>query len=496
MASRILYMILPVIYSVSLLTFNTQVYAQNREQYFGMNISVRDISVLQANDSLYIELFIEATDLYIGKDQSLQLNLFLQDKEKQVVMAPVVYTGTKRKAFDDRNQYLFVKGRGMMPYHVFSKIDKDKVYPLKYEVKIPYARWMKSSEIRAQQLLNDCCSKKVLSDIILPIENYSTAFHENNVPDPIVYSNMIYFVEPEIKEAVHIQHKTLRLNYKNGRFDIKFEYQGNRKEIKKLDSLLYQTGSDISDPIKSITIVGYASPEGLYCDNEILARNRSLNFRKFLVQRYKLDESKVSCHWVAENWDELVRIINKKNPYYKKQALNIIENVDIFQGRERMLMEIYGGSPYREMLKEVFPELRYVEIEVEYTNAGYPSTKIKERLYNHPEQLGLDDILKLAHEYSPYSNEYREIYEIAAKQFPDNEIVNNNTAGACLASGDVEAARSYLERVKGSSLIFVNLGVSYYIEGNFEMAKNCFLYAAETGNKKAKDNLLFLRTNE
>lgn len=496
MASRILYMILPVIYSVSLLTFSTQVHAQNKEQDLGMNISVRDISVLQANDSLYIELFIEAADLYISKDQSLQLNLFLQDKERQVAMAPVVYTGTKRKAFDDRNQYLFVKGRGIIPYHVFSKIDKNKIYPLKYEFKIPYARWMKSSEIRIQQLLSDCCSKKILNETILPIENYNTDVFQNYVPDPIVYSNMIHFIEPQIEVTVHIQRKTLRLNYQNGRFDVKYGYQDNGKELKDLDLLLYQIAEDVSNPIKSITIVGYASPDGLYSDNEILARNRSLRFRSFLVQRYKLDESKVNCQWVAENWDELIRILNNTNPYYTKQALNIIENVDIFQGRERMLMEIYGGSPYREMLKEVFPKLRYIEVEVEYTNTGYSSTKVKERLYNHPEQLGLDDILKLAHEYSPYSTEYKQIYEIAAKQFPDSEIANNNAAGACLTSGDVEAARSYLERVKGSSQIFVNLGVSYYIEGNFEMAKNCFLYAAEAGNKKAKDNLLLLRTNE
>lgn len=57
--------------------------------------------------------------------------------------------------------------------------------------------------------------------------------------------------------------------------------------------------------------------------------------------------------------------------------MQIIDGMGIFDGREGKLMALEGGIPYREMLKEMFPLLRRVEIKVEYD-----LKRIIERRYN------------------------------------------------------------------------------------------------------------------
>ena len=67
---------------------------------------------------------------------------------------------------------------------------------------------------------------------------------------------------------------------------------------------------------------------------------------------------------MAEDWEGL-RPLLKGKPY-EKAALFIIDNYGIFEGRERFLMEFAGGAPYKEMLRDLFPKLRRIEVHIIY----------------------------------------------------------------------------------------------------------------------------------
>ena len=45
----------------------------------------------------------------------------------------------------------------------------------------------------------------------------------------------------------------------------------------------------------------------------------------------------------------------------------IVRNVGVYEGRERMLMELSGGVPYRRLLVLGFPQLRRIECSIDYT---------------------------------------------------------------------------------------------------------------------------------
>ena len=59
-------------------------------------------------------------------------------------------------------------------------------------------------------------------------------------------------------------------------------------------------------------------------------------------------------------------LLMRDNPPYRDAALRVISRYGIFNGREKYLMELQGGSPYKDMLRHFFPKLRRIEVIVRY----------------------------------------------------------------------------------------------------------------------------------
>ena len=70
--------------------------------------------------------------------------------------------------------------------------------------------------------------------------------------------------------------------------------------------------------------------------------------------------------YIGEDWEKLRELVDASNLPEREEVLQIIDQVDIFKGREKLLMDLNGGITYRTMLKDFFPLLRRVEIIVEY----------------------------------------------------------------------------------------------------------------------------------
>lgn len=491
-----------IIYIICLLFFYVQADAQEKHTA-GKHILIKNITTDNNNDSLYIKLSIEASGLQIKNNESLQLNLFLRNENKQIKMPPVIYTGKRRRAFDLRNQIL-AREKESQPYRVFSGIDKDKKYSTEYMVRVLYREWMDNADILVQQLFNDCCNEHILREMAISLNtpaipdvidididkkdsNIYMADTDIHKPDLSECIDMVDIPEPQIQD-IFINHHTFRISYPKDISDIDIDYENNAEELNRLNLILK---SNPSYP-QSISIAGYASPEGMYFKNEQIAKDRSLKFGDFLAQKYFLDKQDMYFHWVAENWTELENILRETKVYYSQEVIQIINNIGIFEGREKMLMELDKGDPYKDMFYKVFPKLRYIDLQISY-DSPLPIKKSMDLLYSNPDIFSLDEILKIAQNYPPESPEYREIYTIAAKLFPDNDIVNNNIAVTYLINGEINKAKDYLGKIRDLPSGLVNLGVCHYLEGELEMALDYFSLAAKANNKKAIENLLFIK---
>lgn len=128
------------------------------------------------------------------------------------------------------------------------------------------------------------------------------------------------------------------------------DYHNNRAELQKLDSLLSPLSAGNYSSLEYVRVCGYASPDGTYIDNERLAGSRARFFASYIYSNCGIPRSRIETTCVAEDWEGLSVLLQSEQPPYADAALSIIRNVGIFNGREKQLMELRGGAPYRDML--------------------------------------------------------------------------------------------------------------------------------------------------
>ena len=144
-----------------------------------------------------------------------------------------------------------------------------------------------------------------------------------------------------------------------------------------------------SPKIDSITVYSYASPEGPYRLNQILASERGKTAKRYLLSlipdERQLPDSLIILDPTAENWKGLREMIYYQYPYDDKdEVLALLDRTDISDARRKvMLQRMNKGTPWVYILKEIMPKLRYAtwisvwqRIEVDQVNIPEVDLKV------------------------------------------------------------------------------------------------------------------------
>jgi hypothetical protein len=137
--------------------------------------------------------------------------------------------------------------------------------------------------------------------------------------------------------------------------------------------------SDPTVKIHAFDIVGTASVEGTYSNNERLAKNRALALKDYITEHFTnlpCGNDEITVSWIAEDWDGLVELIEASNLENKERVIEIIRTVPVNGGREKQLMDLSGGRPYRAMLRDMFPQLRTVKYHIMYSKTVLTETQL------------------------------------------------------------------------------------------------------------------------
>lgn len=306
-----------------------------------------------------------------------------------------------------------------------------------------------------------------------------------------LYIPMVSFLSPDMTTSGkhHTESAILYIDYPLGKDDIYPDYKNNRKEINKIDRILSPLSNSRFSTIDRIQVRGYSSPDGPYGENERLAQARSRLFAGYIRNAYSLPRSRIEVSSVAEDWEGLKELLLQAQPPYTDAALRIIRKYGIFNGREKQLMDLQGGAPYKDMLRRFFPKLRRIEVVVEYNINRIDHKDASELIYTHPDLLSLEEMYEVARYYRPGTDQYREVYEIAAFHFPNDVTANVNAASAVMLTGDLISAWDYLRKVEADPRAWNNMGVLTLMEGNPEGAASWFRKAVGVEPRKARRNL-------
>ena len=311
-----------------------------------------------------------------------------------------------------------------------------------------------------------------------------------------VYNRMINYITPdeELAPKVVSQQLSVYVDYPAGGVSVNPKYGNNRAELTKLGEHLKPLLQSASGGVTKIRITGYASPDGSTKENERLAGNRSIQFKTYLQKQFNLpDNGFVTVDWVGEDWDGLKELIAKSDKKYSGRVLAIFQLTDDPDSRRKQIRAMDNGAVYKDIEKSFFGRLRRMALTVEAESQSQilstDKTLLIEQIYSKPEKVSLTDFLRTVSLYRPGTDQYREIYELAAYTYPSCVVVQLNAAAAALSQGDKESARYFFNQAGADQRAYNNLGVLSLMDGDGETAASYFRKSIPQNPGKARENL-------
>jgi tetratricopeptide (TPR) repeat protein len=266
-------------------------------------------------------------------------------------------------------------------------------------------------------------------------------------------------------------------------------------ETKKADVKAFQdklsTASKATDKIaiKGAKISSYASPDGPMDLNEKLSGKRGETAEKYLagelkklkVQGYDVQGflNKVAT---AEDWDGFKKLMEASSIQDKELVLRVLSMYSDPAVRNKEIKNI--SEAFKEIKDKVLPQLRRSQMFVNVDNIGYTDAQITALAQSKPDTLKLEELLYAA-SLTNDMNEKVRIYQVAAKNFPNEFRPKNDLGYVYLEMGKTADAKASFEAAKAienNDAAKNNLGAIALTDGDLAKAEELFTSAMGAGD--------------
>lgn len=157
---------------------------------------------------------------------------------------------------------------------------------------------------------------------------------------------------------------SIRVYFRQGRTEIDMSLRGNREALGQAAAKL---ADDSSRFIRSVTIVGGASPEGSVAINRRLSEQRAQRMFDYLSSYRAIPDSLRHTVFFGRDWGALLRLAEASDKVPHKAEVvalirdiigNVVRNEEDTEENLIGLKRLHGGVPYEWLYKNLFPELR------------------------------------------------------------------------------------------------------------------------------------------
>lgn len=472
MKKRILYFLL-----VAVLVF-IAVLPVGAQKFYKDAILISNATLWQEGNSLYIDMLVDISNLKVAKDRTLTLTPVLVGAQNTLPLPEILINGKRREKAYLRAMALNKASGLQMP--------NGQTDVIAYSQVLPYQPWMANAILNLDENLCGCAGQQEESNQELITNEIST--------EEMRLSNlmpMVAYVQPavEVVKARSEQYEA-HLDFPVSKAVILTDFRNNHVELMNIRSLLEKIQNDKNLTVTGVSIEGFASPEGPLKLNEQLSKGRAEALKKYLSANEKIPASLYKVSFGGENWSGLVKALEASSMKEKDAFLGIIKNTADDVRRKQEMMRVGGGAPYREMLNELYPPLRKVDCQIDYTVVNFDVTQGRVVIQTQPKYLSLNEMYQVANSYPTGSNEFINVFDVAVRMYPNDDVANLNAAAVSLSKKDLKSARKYMEKANKQAAEYENnLGVLYCLEGDFQQAIPAFSKAAAKGNEAAKKNL-------
>lgn len=443
-------------------------------------LNLSDVSLWQQGNTLSVTMKIDMQNLTISPQRSLTLTPLLTDGEHNVALQDIIINGHRR-------QKAYLRGLAIerqAPDAIVVPYEKRGV--LTYTQVIPYEPWMANAAFNLVENLCGCGNANEMIAQELITNDVSTEAKRLAAMMPIVA-----FIQPEVEVVkMRSDQYEAHLDFPVNKFVILPEFMNNKKELTSIHGMFDKIQNDRNLTVTQISIEGFASPEGPLKFNEQLSQKRADALKTYLTTNEKVPANLYKVTFGGENWDGLVKALEASSMKDKETFLNIIQKTTDDVRRKKEIMSVGGGAPYRMMLKEIYPGLRKVNCKIDYSVVNFDVTQGRTIILTDPKYLSLNEMYQVANSYPAGSNDFINVFDIAVRMYPDDQVANLNAGAVALSRKDIRSAMKFMEKANKESAEYINnLGVYNFLNGNVQQAIANFNQAAQMGNKEAKSNM-------
>lgn len=446
-------------------------------------------SMQEQNDSLYISFDIRIKSKAVSSCSSMAIIPVLSAGhiDEYRVLPYILIRGNAKRQKSERNDVLryYEYNYGYIESYAVIDVNEATDTLLNYRIQIPYDMgWMDSALLEINQEITGCRNESRMFAFTMD-NTVKLQSREPFQPEPFVT-----FTEPLPESKNRKKQGQAFLDFQVGRSVIVPSYRKNPEELAKIREVLQEVTQNPDVQLKGLFIEGYASPDGKYNTNERLSAERANALKEYMVKTFGLDERLFKVNSIAEDWDGLAALVQGSDITKKEQILEIIAGTTGYDERENKLKRIDGGTTYRKMLKDMFPGLRRVEYQIDYSVKNYDLTEAKSLMGKKDDQLSQLEMYRIAGSYGMDSRQCEEIIlERIPKYYPDDATAINNAMALLIQKGELTTAKRYLEKLDVQARNENNWGVILLLEGELDKAEALFKASAGAGNKEAVHNL-------
>ncbi|NDV60441.1 DUF3868 domain-containing protein [Bacteroides sp. 519] len=466
------------------ITFSFPVSAQD---YKG-DVLVESTHFREHNDSLIVGFNIRVEANAVPTCSSMTFTPELRGNKNLVELPYIQVNGKKRKDINQR--WFAVASRKWLseyePPQILVNADKYVDEHITYYITLPYESWMDKASLYLRQELIGCRDQVNLYTYKLDSRV------EMAVREPYKMELIAALVAPADEVKTRNRQGSAFLDFQVGRSVILPDFRRNPVELGKINDALVEVMGNMDSQITGLFIEGYASPEGRYASNESLSRDRATALKDYIRNRYMLSDNIFTVRWVPEDWVGLKAAVQGSNLPQKDLILRIIDNGSDYDAKEQQLK---GLSSYGQLLRDIFPELRRVEYQIDYKVRNYTTAEARSLMNTNPENLSQAELYRVAVEYGKDTPEYNRILmEIIPKYYENDPVAMNNAAALLIQNSEENTALRMLEKAPNLPAAWNNKGVVYMLRGELDKAEELLKQASVAGIQEATHNLKELQT--
>lgn len=436
---------------------------------------VKSLKVERSENNLFVSMQFDLSSLKLRSDREITYIPVLSCEDSYMELPRVVAAG--------RNRYIQNLRHGKLPGDA-RLCRPGKV--IDYSAVVPYEPWMETATLSLSEDECGCGFRPVSSRRDdLTVLDFTTK----------VFSPSYAFITPVAEQVKTREARgSAYIDFPVNGTEIHPDYHRNPEELQKIRNTIDILRSDADTRIISVTIEGFASPEGPYVNNERLAKGRTSAVADYVRGLYTFDPSIMKSTWVAEDWAGLRRYVETSDLAGKEGILSILDMENLVpDDRERKLRSAYPEQ-YRFLLENVYPGLRHSDYAVEYVIRSYADAdEIKAVMKSAPQKLSLHEMNIVAQSLEPGSDEYCEVFEVAVRMYPDDPVANLNAANIALGRNELERAAGYLSKAGNAPEAVYARGILAAKRGDYADAVRLFDDASTSGVSQASEAVGQLR---